>query len=803
MSQNYKADSNAYPYIDNDETPCQFSSATMGSVCSPGQRPNNSIFFGTAPKMGISYVGVDFLVGIDDETGYETSIAQHTPFVDFRETDSGFGFGDNFSQTLLTGVWGPTSPASWNYYFNAGYQANLFRGYQVQYHRLFAGNTETAWDCTNRTLRYHPMVKPSRKCICLVPHLQVRRELPSNADIQANPGLIHSWVNDTQTVTVRNYTNNVNNIRTNYPYIVALYVDAKYSTTPSGSKGNNAWFVYNCDFTPMGTNLVPIDPETHSFDTTPPSSDPVNIENFPMPHGTIEVPMCWNYALFDGVTWVSSGMAQGMNNLWFIIAGDGNEHAWDFRWWIEDNHVRYFFGSHAAVSLNTLMKRLDGLGITYTVGTEADAADPDPVNNNTIYMPIINPQTGEIEGSSNDPQDKQDTMDYMDDTGNDDLQPDFDPADPGGGGGGGGGSDGTGSDDGETEDPDTDKIVEENVPEPDADEVTLSSSGVFYKSFIMSKALLQEVSDYLWNQDNNTFEAILDDLQMVGVNRLNAVISLIQYPFNVANATGDSELKVIKLGRINTGLAGTALTKSVITIDMGSMTFHGEYKNFLDVEPYTKCWLYIPYCGICSVSSTQFLNKIITVKYHVDLVTGSAVAVVYAKSPENETGDGVPILYKNCILGMELAMTGEQSGFISQKYVKAGENIVNMGTKALSGNIMGTLSAAANGIQDWTSQTYAPLESEGTNDPQCGMLTPQRCYMIVERPRLITGDSQEMYGGALGLYGHLVGKACYKSGRIKNFSGFSKFTNCQLNIGWATESEREEIIRTLETGIYL
>ena len=210
MSQNYKADSTAYPYIDDENTPCQFSSATMGSVCTPGQRPNNSIFFGTAPKMGISYVGVDFLVTIDDETGYETSIAQHTPFVDFRETDSGFGFGDNFSQTITTGVWGPTSPASWNYYFNAGYQANLFRGYQVDYHRLFSGNTTVSWNLTNRTLRYHPMVKPSRKCICLVPHLQVRRELPDNAAIQANPGLIHSWVNDTQTVTVRNYTNNVN-----------------------------------------------------------------------------------------------------------------------------------------------------------------------------------------------------------------------------------------------------------------------------------------------------------------------------------------------------------------------------------------------------------------------------------------------------------------------------------------------------------------------------------------------------------------------------------------------------------------
>lgn len=808
MSQNYKADSTAYPYIDNEQTPCQFSSATMGSVCSPGQRPNNSIFFGTAPKMGISYIGVDFLVGIDDDTGDEVSIAQHTPFVDFRESDSGFGFGDNFSQTVITGVWGPQSPTVWNYYFNAGYQANLNRGYQVDYHRLFSGNTTVSWNLTNRTLGYHPMVKPSRKCICLVPHLQVRRALPSNADIQANPGLIHAWVNDTQIVTVRNYSNNVNQIRTNYPYIVGLYVDAKYSTTASGSKGRNAWFVYNCDFTPMGTNLVPIDPETHSFDTSPPDSVPVNVDNFPDPAGTIQVPMCWNYSLFEGLTFVSSGLAQGMNNLWFIVAGDGNEHAWDFRWWKEGNLVRYFFGSHAALSLNTLMKRLDGLGITYTVGSAEDAADPDPVNNNTIYMPVINPQTGEIDGSSNDPQDKQDTMDYMDDTGNDDLQPDFDPADPGGGGGGGGGGDdGTQSDDGSEEDPDTDKI-EENVPEPEAEELTLSSSGVFYKSFIMSKALLQEVSDYLWNQNDATFDKIFEDLAMAGTNRLNAIISIMQFPFNVSDLTGDTEMKVIKLGRINTNLAAVAMTKSVATIDMGSMTFHGEYKNFLDIEPYTKCWLYIPYCGISAVSATQFLNKIVTVKYHVDLVTGAALAVVYAKSPENETGDGVPILYKNCTIGMQLAVTGEQSGFLSGNYLKEkGEMLGAVGQIAMggmTGNALQIGSGVAQlGIMAQTPDTHAPLECSGGNDPQCGMLAPQRCYMIVERPRLITGDTQQMYGGALSLYGHLVGKACFKSGRIKTFSGFSKFTNCQVNIGWATESERAEIIRILETGIYL
>ena len=804
MSQNYKADSTAYPYIDNESTPCQFSTATMGAVCTPGQRPNNSIYFGTAPKMGISYIGVDFLVSIDDETGYETAIAQHTPFIDFRETDSGFGFGDLFSQTVTSGVWGPESPANWNYYFSAGNSANLFRGYQVDYHRLFSGNTSVSWNVTNRTLRYHPMVKPSRKCICLVPHVVVRRELPDNAAIQANPGLIHSWVADTQTVTVRNYTNNVNSIRTNYPYIVSVYVDARYSTTKTGTKSNQCWFVYNCDFTPGGTNLVPINPETHAFDVEPPNSNPVSVENFPDPAGTIQVPMCWNYALFDGVTWISSGLAQGMNNLWFMVAGDGNEHAFDFRWWIEEGQrVRYFFGSHSAVSLNTLMKRLDGLGITYTVGDETDAADPDPVNNNTIYMPIINPNTGEIEGSSNDPQDKQETEDWEEATGNDDLQPDFNPDDPGGGGGGGG-SDGTQEDDGATEDPDAD-LIQENVPEPEPEDVKLSSTDVFYRSFIVSKATLQQVSDFLWNQDDNTFENLLEDLAMCGQNRLNAIISLVQFPFDVSSVTGDSalDLHVIKLGRISTGVSGIAMSKAFGTIDMGECTFYGKYKNFLDIEPYTSAWLYIPYCGIMQISATQFLNRIVNVKYHVDLVTGSAVAVVYSRDPENTEGNGVPILYKNCVLGMELGVTGEQAGWISQKYLKTAINAGQMVANALGNNPIGFAKSAATTALDWMTGTHAPLECEGTASPQCGLLTPQQCYLIVERPRLISGNSQEMYSGSLGYYGHLVGKGCYKAGKIKSFSGFSKFENVDLNVSWATESEKSEILSILKSGVYL
>lgn len=803
MSQNYKADSSIYPYIDDENKAVQFSTVTFAnSNNTPGSKPNPSIYFGTAPAeyLGISYIGVSFNVTVD--AGVELEVSFNDPITDYRSNTSGFGFGSPFSNSTTSGVWGDENPAIYNWTWGAGASANRFRGYYADWGRYYEGNTTLGNMNRFNTCRFVPMVKPSRNCIMIQPHIYVRRSMPSQAAVYANPNVLHQWLADVATPTVSDYINNVNNVRVNYPLLWRCFCDIKYSENPGQPRSGSAWFVYDCDFTP-GSMLYPINPETNQLKGNPPNSEQVN----PIPPwsgGTCQTPIANNFTLFDGVSYFTSGSAVSNSNMWFCVPGNTSKHVYSMLYYKDGNNLRFWFGSHCSSSVTELLKALDNIGMNFCIGTDNDVQNGDIITNPTIYMPVVDPATGEPTGVSNNPEEKEQTQEYMDETGNDDIQPTFDPdnPNPGGGGGGGGGDDGTQSDDGSPDDPDVENI-QENVPEIEPDEITLSSAGSFYRSYICDKEDLQLFSSYLWNSNDRDFTDILNDLVMAGQNRLNAVIDVVQFPFDVSEKTGDSTDVQIRIGRLPTGIAAKKLEHNLTTLNLGSMTFHGAYKNFLDVEPYTKAWLYIPYCGIVSVSATQFLNRVCTVKMHVDLTTGSAVAVVYSRSPDNEDGDGVPILYKNCVVGMELPVTGEQTGALAQKYIGTASNAVSAIAAGSAGNWLGVAQNVINAGVNWLSNSTAPLETSGAASPFCSMLTPQQCYLIVERPRLITGDSQTMYGGNLQQYPGLIGQGCYKSGRVKNFRGFSKFANVKLTVNQATEPEKKQIVSMLEQGIFI
>lgn len=447
--------------------------------------------------------------------------------------------------------------------------------------------------------------------------------------------------------------------------------------------------------------------------------------------------------------------------------------AWDittglegYRKWIDittsDTDVKI---SYCTYPVDKLIDLATGLGFAATDSTESVAQNGNINTNDKIWTPTYNEQ-GYIDGKTNDQTEK---TEYTDDGANGGfIQPNFDPYE----------------DEEEEEYPDEDPSEDQKTPEIELPDVTLSSYGVFNRTYVLTKLLCQHLSDYLWNSDSTTFEDIIQDLRLVGDNVMNSIISVIMFPFEIPN-NENSEL--IRIGRRTTTVYARPLITNNIVFDMGDCYCYAKFQNFLDYEPYTKAWLYIPFCGIFSVPLQQFMNKYIDIKLSVDLLTGAGQAIVYA--------DGLPIIYKNCKIGMQIPVTGADSTYTVRNYISAAQSFLGAAGSFAAGNYLSAIGSTISAATAFISADNPPLQSEGSTSPQCGMLAPNRCYFIIERPKPRLTNVPD--------YGKLIGYACYKSGIILQFSGFSKFENVKLDISHCTDTERNEIISLLRSGVYL
>ena len=337
------------------------------------------------------------------------------------------------------------------------------------------------------------------------------------------------------------------------------------------------------------------------------------------------------------------------------------------------------------------------------------------------------------------------------------------------------------------EDPE-EKKEEKDVP---LNEPKLGTVGVFNRCYAVNANELQKLADYLWNVDETTFETIIKGLSLMGQNPMNAIISIIMYPFTV-DETGT--LEDIRIGTVDTKITGLAMDfSSVRVFDLGSCYCQAMYKNYLDYAPYTSISLYVPYVGVISLPPSEFMHKFITVKLVVDIMTGVGQVVVYAKSNEPDSSNyGLPLIYRNCVIGAQIAVTGQDASTIAGNYIKAITEL-SKGAVGFAGGNVASAGGIAQGSIDLLTAGNVPIESSGSNSPQCGFFMPQRCALIVHRPQPVQISN----------YAHLVGYACYDGGNVGKYTGYAEFTNIKLDINVATDDEKKEIIAKLKSGVYV
>lgn len=240
------------------------------------------------------------------------------------------------------------------------------------------------------------------------------------------------------------------------------------------------------------------------------------------------------------------------------------------------------------------------------------------------------------------------------------------------------------------------------------------------------------------------------------------------------------------------------------------------YKNFLDYSPYTTLSLYCPFCGTIELDTNVYIGHEITVKMAQDITTGEVMAYIFADEHLQDTMTGtanVDIPLSGELLGtftanqMRLQYEKGQNKYTGLTAVFG--NLAGAGISASFGNAMGVGTQIAMGVEN--AGKY--LETNSYIKEQLERMTPS--VTLIQKGTSALGTNLEPYP-VLWInrtrlikdfdnngYGHNTGFACWKYGKLSEFSGLTQCVNPDLSGIPCTEEERQLISEFLRNGVRL
>lgn len=283
-----------------------------------------------------------------------------------------------------------------------------------------------------------------------------------------------------------------------------------------------------------------------------------------------------------------------------------------------------------------------------------------------------------------------------------------------------------------------------------------------------------------------------------GYDPYSYIVSLIQFPLKLTPGwclTGTSGN--IHIGGEDTGISSNLIGAENVWKGLGTFNVPRENGNFLDYSPYSQYELYIPCCGWVSLPDIVAGHKI-GVRVNYDLTTAAIIGNVYVYIDDKV----LLIASKSGMMGRETVIAGESQGVrsaaITSALFNAGTGAINVAAGIMSGNavaaVSGTYSIAAGLSQANIASNSSYVRQIGSTGGRALLCQYDACYLHISA----TEADIPSY------YGHTVGYICNRSGKVKDFRGFTVFENFDTSgLTGITERERSEIKRLMESGIII
>ena len=293
-----------------------------------------------------------------------------------------------------------------------------------------------------------------------------------------------------------------------------------------------------------------------------------------------------------------------------------------------------------------------------------------------------------------------------------------------------------------------------------------NSIGVLTTTYNMTRERLNQLGSFLWSAN------IFDEFSLINSNPIENIISCKNIPMQLNGAD-----EIIKLGNVDTGVNGAKISNNFGEIVIGSFTVPNKYNNFLDLAPYTKITIYLPYIGFKELDSTIIMGKTITIKYVVDVITGGCLAQVYMSNTRMYEFSGQ--------VGVDIPITASNRAQVEAGYISGA---ISDGASLAVGDIGGTAKSI---IASAMSKYH--YSSTSQPNPSCIASVNRTCYVVIDRPTY-----QDLKS-----FNHTRGRMCNLSKKIGSLRGF---TICDSNVDLgginATEDEKKEIVNILSNGFF-
>lgn len=275
---------------------------------------------------------------------------------------------------------------------------------------------------------------------------------------------------------------------------------------------------------------------------------------------------------------------------------------------------------------------------------------------------------------------------------------------------------------------------------------------------------VNQFGSWLWSSN------FVEQLKKLFNDPMQAIIGL----HKVYSPVQTSGQGTIKCGYLDSGVPSKLVSEQYVTVDCGSVDMQEYFGNVFDYPPYTEVSIYLPFIGIRQLDPSDVMRSTISVKYHIDVLTGACLAEV---NVQRDASGGTLYTFSGDAAVRYPVSSGSYMGIVS--------GLIGVATSAISGNLLPALSGV--------TRLHTNVDHSGSFTGNAGAMASKVPYLIISRPQTAMADKFETLSG-------------YPSNTFTPLSACKGFTQVKFvhveNLN-ATDAEKQEIEQMLKEGVIL
>lgn len=275
---------------------------------------------------------------------------------------------------------------------------------------------------------------------------------------------------------------------------------------------------------------------------------------------------------------------------------------------------------------------------------------------------------------------------------------------------------------------------------------------------------VNQFGSWLWSSN------FVEQLKKLFNDPMQAIIGL----HKVYSPVQTSGQGTIKCGYLDSGVPSKLVSEQYVTVDCGSVDMQEYFGSVFDYPPYTEVSIYLPFIGIRQLDPSDVMRSTISVKYHVDVLTGACLAEV---SVQRDASGGTLYTFSGDAAVRYPVSSGSYMGIVS--------GLIGVATSIVSGNLLPALGGA--------TRLHTNVDRSGSFTGNSGAMGSKVPYLIISRPQTAMADKFETLSG-------------YPSNTFTPLSackGFTQVKYCHVENLNATDAEKQEIEQLLKEGVIL